>query len=309
VLADINQMILAVSKTEKCGKVNDGSMFANMNILSHMFKSDLLQLDGAYLLMINQILENDTNNNFSRDNFICSIQKINNVDFELDETKYNKKFGGMRSTIEILFADIAWKFQYLHCSKKLRIAEESHYNIRFKLICFLWNLKQAEKVLSIPIYDHHSLWQRCNWDYSAEKSDKPVTKRVQTEINNMNDQVSQQLHFIASYMKNPHITNDDNWNEDDSLIDSSICSLDEEFDIDIIVQDKELELKPELEPELELEVQVEPEQTTPKPKKKRTPKRKNKRHGSAAKQIRGIHKERTEGKRRVKSRSFLSPNK
>jgi hypothetical protein len=58
-------MILTVLKTEKCGKVNDGSMFANMNILSHMSKSDLLQLDGAYLLMINQILENDINNNFN----------------------------------------------------------------------------------------------------------------------------------------------------------------------------------------------------------------------------------------------------
>jgi hypothetical protein len=109
-LADINRMILAVSKTEKCGKVNDGSMFANMNILSHMSKSDLLQLDGAYLLMINRILENDTSNNFSRDNFICLIRKINTVDFELDETKYNERFGGMRSTIETLFADIAWKF-------------------------------------------------------------------------------------------------------------------------------------------------------------------------------------------------------
>jgi hypothetical protein len=101
VLMDINSMFLGISKTDKCATNNDSSMFLNWKPQHLMDTNDVLQLNGGYKLFINQLIEEqDIDDQFNRSNFIISIQKINNHDFNLEEVQYNNRFGSKRSHIE-----------------------------------------------------------------------------------------------------------------------------------------------------------------------------------------------------------------
>lgn len=54
VLSDINDMVIAVSKSELCGVSSDGGMFLNMKLYNKVNKRDVIAVDGGYTLFIKQ---------------------------------------------------------------------------------------------------------------------------------------------------------------------------------------------------------------------------------------------------------------
>lgn len=52
VLADVNDMITAVSVSKLCGESSDGTMFLNMKLYTKIDKRDCVALDGGYALFI-----------------------------------------------------------------------------------------------------------------------------------------------------------------------------------------------------------------------------------------------------------------
>lgn len=90
---DVNNMVIWVSNSERCGMGNDGSMFIKMNMHKKMHIADCLAADGGYTLFIQKFKEVSSNEgySFSDKNMSCPIRKENNVKLSLEEESYNKK--------------------------------------------------------------------------------------------------------------------------------------------------------------------------------------------------------------------------
>jgi hypothetical protein len=56
-LSDINDMAIAVSKSELCGISSDGGMFLNIKIYNKIDKRDCASIDGGYTLFMKQLEE------------------------------------------------------------------------------------------------------------------------------------------------------------------------------------------------------------------------------------------------------------
>ncbi|ORE01073.1 hypothetical protein BCV72DRAFT_323141 [Rhizopus microsporus var. microsporus] len=77
IVTDSNQMILYVSKSEKCGKGSDGTMFLDMKLYNKIHIGDCIAMDGGYNLYINKLKEDSLNSGkeFSDKNFVYPIRK------------------------------------------------------------------------------------------------------------------------------------------------------------------------------------------------------------------------------------------
>lgn len=57
VVADINEVVVLLSKSELCGNSTDGGMFLNMKLYNKINKEDCIALDGGYSLFITHFVE------------------------------------------------------------------------------------------------------------------------------------------------------------------------------------------------------------------------------------------------------------
>ncbi|KAG2224284.1 hypothetical protein INT45_012852 [Circinella minor] len=77
VVSDINDMVISVSYSDLCGKVNDGMMFLNMKLYNKILKQDCVAIDGGYTLFIKQFedLCNNKGCDLDDNNFFILLEK------------------------------------------------------------------------------------------------------------------------------------------------------------------------------------------------------------------------------------------
>jgi len=190
-MMDVNEMFINISKSEPAAKCNDGSMFVKWRPDLLMTKRDHMMLDGGYALYIAPLLQaNEVDGEviLNTTNFSAPLRKFPNVDLHISEAKYNKLYSGSRSKIETGFAHLFSKFKKFSPLKRKRFAAVAEANLQLKLVCFLWNCFKAEQLFNIAILPHHRQWLNDNFDFAVVKEwlDKPVTVRVEEEMNSLN---------------------------------------------------------------------------------------------------------------------------
>ena len=170
--ADINDMIIFISKSEFCTDSSDGSMFLNMKLYNKMNQNDTLAVDGGYTLFITQFTElaNEKGYEFSNDNFVYPIRKNINENLTITEEHFNNTFGSFRTKIENQFSEIGNKFYRFNNNKSIvKIDNVKYYNLQFRVACLLKNIKKFVELFNIPILPHHKLWHSNNFDFPVEK--------------------------------------------------------------------------------------------------------------------------------------------
>ena len=143
ILMDVNEYIIFVSDVSPCSKGNDGTMFIESRIDNKMTNCDCLLLDGLYLQYIGDLVElnKKENGDIKYHNFCCPIRKQRNIEFSVEETKYNKKHGSFRSAIETKFAQISNIFKRFSHKKITRVSDGKIFGLQLKFCCLLLNIK------------------------------------------------------------------------------------------------------------------------------------------------------------------------
>ncbi|KAI8874598.1 hypothetical protein K501DRAFT_124504, partial [Backusella circina FSU 941] len=121
-----------------------------------------IALDGGYSNSVKHMIENTNLNIY---NFIFPIRKQINVDLNNNEIDYNLKFGGFRSKIEKIFADIGDNFKRLNNEKPIKTSNINNFNIQYKIGCLLLNIKNFVQLLNIEIQNEHQKWLHNDFDF------------------------------------------------------------------------------------------------------------------------------------------------
>lgn len=188
IITDSNQMILYVSKSEKCGKGSDGTMFLDMKLYNKIHIGDCIAMDGGYNLYINKFKEDSLNagKEFSDKNFVYPIRKENNKNLSASELQYNKRFGSFRSEIEDQFSVLASKFnRFNNNTSAMQITDIKYYNLQFKVACLLKNMWKIVDKYNIEVQPHHMLCYTDGFEFpkNDRKIDIIVTDKIQVDKN------------------------------------------------------------------------------------------------------------------------------
>jgi hypothetical protein len=212
IITDMNQMILFISESQKCGIGNDGAMFINMKLYNKIHIGDCIAMDGGYSLFINQFKEQSLNagKDFSDKNFVYPIRKENNINLTASELNYNSVFGSFRSDIENHFSVLASKFnRFNNNTAALQITDIKYYNLQFRLACLLKNIWRMVEDHNIEVQAYHMLWYNDNFEFPKKESKLDVVfndkikvdknhnemKKIQEQILKLN--ISDDIDFIS----------------------------------------------------------------------------------------------------------------
>jgi hypothetical protein len=213
---------------------NDGTMLVEWKPYHLVGNKDVVQLDGGYTLYITQLLNDQgSSHTLSKLNFITPIRKIRNQDFELDEREYNELYGSKRSQIESLFADIGTTFKRFHWSSKPKITSLKTYNLQLKLACFLFNVKNAEKLFHLEQKEEHKFWIKDKFDleHYSEMESRQLSERVEEQRANIEHMVNEQMEYINQLLNGNDTTTEVSARSQES---QSNCSNGSEASIDTV---------------------------------------------------------------------------
>lgn len=138
-VADMNNIILFISKSDFCSDSSDGSMFSNMKLYKKMHERDTIGIDGGYTLFVNQFTDmaKEKGYEFSIDNFVYPIRKNINEKITITEDHFNKTFGSFRSKIENQFSELGNKFYRFNNNKSIvKMNNLKFYNLQLRLHAF-----------------------------------------------------------------------------------------------------------------------------------------------------------------------------
>jgi hypothetical protein len=171
VLADVNNMVLKVSKSELCGVSSDGGMFLNMKLYNDIDKRDVVAIDGGYTLFIKQFEEFCLNKDIklSDNNFFYPIRKEADVDLNTQEKHFNDVFGSFRSIIENQFCELHNKFKrFSNNNSTLKTNDYKYVNLQLKVALLLKNIHKFTETFNIITQEHHKLWMDDNFEFPTE---------------------------------------------------------------------------------------------------------------------------------------------
>lgn len=224
VVADMNEMIIFISKSEKCAKSNDGVMFLNMKLHNKIHKGDCLAMDGGYTLFIDKFKEMSINEgyDFKDKNFVYPIRKEPGIKLTANELHANKVFGSFRSAIENQFSVLASKFdRFNNNSGTLQITDIDVYNIQFKTACLLKNIWNAVDKFNIEVQPHHMFWYNDNYEFPSKHSKLKIVytnehkqNKNNIDMNNLQEDILKLNLEDAEYMEiDDSIDNENQVNE------------------------------------------------------------------------------------------------
>lgn len=174
VVIDVNSMILYTSKSQKCAKGNDGSMFLQMGLYKKISKYDNICVDGGYTQYIdkfNEIAEQEGYNEFSRKNFNFPIRKEKNINLTNEEKIINNTIGSYRSLIEHEFSILTSTFKrFTNNRSALQISDIKIFNLQFRVACILKNIKLFMEKFNIKEESHHMLWYADGFEFPSKKN-------------------------------------------------------------------------------------------------------------------------------------------
>lgn len=209
VLIDINEMVIACSKSQLCGDSADGPMFLNMKIYNKIHNSDCIALDGGYPLFLNQFYELCITKGYelSDKNFIYPIRKEIGIDLNAQEVHFNKVFGKYRNTVENQFRELTKTFKRF--SKNNSIIKTNDYkyiNLQLKTALLLRNIKRFSEKFNIITQPHHKLWENSHFEYPSEK--KLIDIVFSNEMETMNKIA--EIEALQNKIFDININSDDN---------------------------------------------------------------------------------------------------
>jgi hypothetical protein len=224
VAIDINNMIIFVSDSKPCKHNTDDKMLLEMNIDKKLNDLECIALDGGYSNSVKYMIENTNLNAY---NFLFPIRKQINVDLNNNEIDYNLKFGGFRSKIEKIFADIGDNFKRLNNEKPIKTSDIKVFNIQYKIGCLLLNIKNFVELSNIEIQNEHQKWLHNDFDFpSSSYNDNindyivDIIPTIKEKINNSNTLKALQDQFLGlrinediNLIKNNNMEINENENE------------------------------------------------------------------------------------------------
>jgi hypothetical protein len=80
--------------------------------------------------------------------------------------KYNKIFGSFRSKIESVFGELGATFERFNNQSIIRTCDNEIFNLQFKLVSLLLNMKKFVELGKIQNQPHHLYWTQSDFDYS-----------------------------------------------------------------------------------------------------------------------------------------------
>jgi hypothetical protein len=211
VAIDINNMITFVSESKPCRDHTDSIMFLDMNIEKKINNIDCIALDGGYNPAIKYLIDKTNLNHY---NFSSPIRKRRNIELNHIESDYNLKFGGFRSKIEKIFADLGDTFKRFNNEKPIKTSKIETFNIQLKIACLLLNIKAFVKLGNIEEEPFHKYWYNLdNFDFPVEKEDNlsdysDLLPTINEKISNANT-----IHILHKQFLDLNLTNN-NSNED-----------------------------------------------------------------------------------------------
>jgi len=233
VLADINNMVIAVSNSELCGVSSDGGMFLNMKIYNKINKRDVIAIDGGYTLFIKQFENLCKNKNIELNdyNFFYPIRKEPNENLNKQEKHYNDVFGSFRSTIENQFCELGNKFKrFSNNNSTLKTDDYKYVNLQMKVAFLLKNIKIFTENFNIITQDHHKLWIENNFEFPTDN------KLIDIVLNNEIKQMEK-----IKYMSEIQIKFDDlDINSNEMIIDNENLDYSENI-VDDNINNNEIE--------------------------------------------------------------------
>lgn len=235
-VADMNDMILFISKSDFCSDSSDGSMFLNMKLYKKMHERDTIGIDGGYTLFVNQFTDmaKEKGYEFSIDNFVYPIRKNINEKITITEDHFNKTFGSFRSKIENQFSELGNKFYRFNNNKSIvKMNNLKFYNLQFKVACLLKNIQKFSEIYNIPVLPHHKLWHSKDFDFPVEKklvdivvsNDKQNKNKLDKMLGLQNDILN--MHISDTQMLVDDNSEDDIENSDSEKSDDDIPKFNE----------------------------------------------------------------------------------
>ncbi|KAG2228452.1 hypothetical protein INT48_008651, partial [Thamnidium elegans] len=223
VAIDINNMIIFVSDSKPCKHNTDDKMLIEMNIDKKLNNLECIALDGGYLNSIKYLIENTNLNIY---NFIFPIRKQINIDLNNNEIDYNLKFGGFRSKIEKIFADIGDNFKRLNNEKPIKTSDIKIFNIQYKIGCLLLNIKKFVQLSNMEIQNEHQKWLHNDFDFPSSQFNNNINHNIvdiiptiKEKIDNSNTLKILQEQFLGLKMNDnsSHIYENINIAEDNNM--------------------------------------------------------------------------------------------
>lgn len=171
IIADMNEMIINVSKSEYCSDASDGNMMLNMKLYRILNKSDCIACDGGYNLFIKKLEEiciKKSSNILNDDNFVYPIRKEPGINLTNTEFHFNNVFGSFRSGIENQFSVLGSKFKrFNNNTNATKIDNIKYYNLQLRAACLLKNIHKFIEKFNIIEQSHHKLWYDDNFELPA----------------------------------------------------------------------------------------------------------------------------------------------
>ncbi|CAO3627615.1 unnamed protein product [Mucor hiemalis] len=241
IVSDMNEMIILISKSEKCAKSNDGIMFLNMKLHNKIHKGDCLAMDGGYTLFIDKFKEMSINEgyDFQDKNFVYPIRKETGINLTANELHSNKVFGSFRSAIENQFSVLASKFdRFNNNSGTLQITDIEIYNVQFKTACLLKNLWNAVDKFDIEVQPHHMLWYNDDYEFPSKNSKLKIvyTNEYKQNQENINMNKLQEEILKLDLEDTEYMEIDDDINDESQVEDLEISKKRKHKKVSVVIE-------------------------------------------------------------------------
>lgn len=237
---DINNMIIFVSDSKPCKYNNDDKMLIDMNLDKKLNNLECIALDGGYSNAIKNIIENTELNVY---NFISPIRKQINIDLNEKEIDYNLKFGGFRSKIEKIFADVGDTFKRFNNQKPIKTSDIKTFNIQYKIACLLLNIKNFVQISNIEIQNEHRKWLNNDFDFPLSQFNEHISENIIDIAPTIKEKIdySITLKKLQDQFLGLKINKDNNFiNEDTNIYENNNMEINENesFEIENILNHK-----------------------------------------------------------------------
>jgi len=225
IVSDMNDMIIFISKSEYCSDSSDGSMFLNMKLYNKLHEGDCIAMDGGYNLFINKFLElsEEKGFTFGEYNFQFPIRKKVNEPLSNIDQIYNDTFGSFRSKIEDNIGKIGNTFKKFNNNKNTpRIDKVKHFNLQFKMVCLLKNIRIFTEKFGIEPSEYHKQWADIDFQFPEVKTYKEIIVKNHDMVNiNAKKMKEVQKNILSLKNVNNKPVNINSASEDESMLDIS----------------------------------------------------------------------------------------
>jgi hypothetical protein len=222
IIADTNEMIVNVSRSEFCSDASDGNMMLNMKIYRILNQTDCMACDGGYNLFIKKFeeicIEKSPNNIINDDNFVYPVRKEPGINLNKTESHFNDVFGSFRSGIENQFSVLGSKFKrFNNNTNATKIDNIKYYNLQFKVACLLKNTNKFVEKFNIIEQPHHKLWYNDNFEFPSKTKLIDIVILTDMELKEKTERLKNIQINLSNSMEDLQIIENNDYESDNGI--------------------------------------------------------------------------------------------